>query len=123
MNMKEIISAINNTDKFCRKEYKLPYSVRRAIRKNLVVLGAEYTIFDAERERMLAESGDDKEATQAVCEEIIKIMEQEVEVDIEKVPESDLSNLELPYLDELAIDYMLLWPEETEEVNTDERGN
>lgn len=126
MNMKEIIGAINGTYEFAGKGYKFTYPLRRAMRMNLRALEPEYKIFDEERNRILseAESTDPNEIAFAE-KKVLEMMEYKVKVDIEKVPESELKNVETTYYEEKLIDYMLTWPEdeEKEEETTDERGN
>lgn len=104
MKVVEAIANINNMNAFIEKGYKLPYDLRRALDKNDVILMEEYEIFDKERNRLLEEANGDKEA---VREEINKMLNTDVEVQITKVSISVLKDCDMEYKDELLIKFML----------------
>ena len=106
MTVQEVIKAVNDTTQFTALDLKLPYLLRRAIRKNINTLVDEYKIFDAERNRILDEGGDEQE--------IIKMLNEEVEVSIEMISEAELIDVTVSYQDELLIEYMLEWPDAKE---------
>ncbi len=123
MNMKQIIEAINGTYAFINKDYKLPYPLRRAMRKNLKELNSEYVIFDEERKRILSEiDSTNAYEIEGADNAILQMLDMEVTVEIEMVSEKHLENVDSTYNEEMGIDYMILWEEDVQvqEADTNE---
>lgn len=108
MKVFEIINAINNLGKFVEKNYELPFSLRRAIKKNHKTLMEEYNIYDEQRKELLADidSKTDEEKGE-IDKKFKELLNTDIDLEIIKVDINALSDIKMPYKDELLIEFML----------------
>lgn len=121
MKNKEIIVAINAMNRIIdKKDVKIAYEIRRAIRKNHPVFMEEYNIMDEERKRLASSISDVKVEElsveehnefnikkKAVEQEIMNLLEKEVDIEVVKVSECFLRESELSLAEEMALEFML----------------
>ena len=120
MQVREVIANINNLAKVIKKEIPMPYPLRRAIRKNYATLSEEYRIFDEERMKIIApiQGADEgnmsveelstfKKTKEEIGQKIDEMLNAEVDVQIIKVSETALENVDLTVSDEIAIEFMI----------------
>lgn len=98
MKIFQIIKCANDLGEFVNKNYELPFLLRRAIKKNYKVLYEEYSIFDEERKKLLADGEKDK---------ITELLNTEIDIELVKVDVNVLADVKMPYKDELLIEFML----------------
>lgn len=102
MKIYEIINAINNLNKFIEKKYELPFILRRAIKKNYNMLYEEYKIYDEQRKDFMKR--EDKEQMEA---DIKELLNTKIDIELVKVDVEVLADINMPYTDELLIEFML----------------
>ena len=102
MKIYEIINAINNLNEFIKKKYEIPFTLRRAIKKNHNTLFEEYKIYDEQRKEIV-----EKEDETVVNEELKTLLNTDIDVEVVKVNVDVLANIDMPYTDELLIEFML----------------
>ena len=130
MKMKniEIINHINNLEEFIKKDTQVPYKVRRAIVKNRQALIGEYNIYNEERVKLLdsldkkneADMTDEelevyREKKEEVNTKIRDMLNEEVDIDIIKISESNLNIDGLTVKDEITLEFMVAVEEEKKE--------
>lgn len=120
MQVREVIANINSLAKVIKKDVSMPYSLRRAIRKNYATLYEEYRLFDEERMKIItpiqgADEGNMsveelstfKKTKEEIGQKIDEMLNAEVDIQIIKVSETALENVDLTVSDEIAIEFMI----------------
>lgn len=100
MTNQQIINAINGITTIINRNDILPYTVRRAIRKNYNALMEEYSIYDEQRDLI----------TNSDCfneEKMADLLKQNVDVNIAYINESDLEDCPFTIKDEIALEFMI----------------
>lgn len=100
----EVISCINSLNSFVGKDYRLPYELRRAIKKNTNTLLEEYKIYKEELDRISEEITEPAELEKAK----IKLLNTEIEIELIKLPVNILSEIDMSYQDEKLLEFMLI---------------
>lgn len=103
MKMFQLIKNVNSVREFVAKNYELPFSLRRAIKKNEKAMIEEYVIFDEERNRIRTSDIDDEEKKQKE----VKMLNEELDIEIIKLPIEILADINMTLADEELISFML----------------
>lgn len=108
MKIVELISNLNNLGKFIGKDYELPFLLRRGIKKNYSMMLEEYKIFE-ETKKPLVEGYDEKsdEEKATIDEKCRELLNTEIGIELIKVDVNVLTDVKMPYKDELLIEFML----------------
>lgn len=100
MTNQQIINAINGIAAIINRNDILPYTVRRAIRKNYNTLMEEYSIYDEQRGLI----------TNNDCfneEKLTELLNQNVDVNIAYINECEFENCPFTIKDEMALEFMI----------------
>ena len=104
LSNQKIIEYANRIDAFKSKGYKIPFDLRRALKKNTTTLVEEYQIFDEARKEIFSGDLDEDKKN----DEVYALLNNEIEVDIIQVPVNILSDIMMDPLDEDLIEFMLI---------------
>ena len=108
MKIFEIINTANLVQEFTNKDITLPYALRRGLKKNIATFVEEYKTFDEERNKILEDTSLSIDEQNAKIQEIL---ETDIQVDLVKLPENILENVDMSLKDEAILSFMLI-PEE-----------
>lgn len=102
-----VIEYLLRLQEFGKKNYKLPFIVRRAIKKNHEALLSEYKIFKEESDELTEGLADKSNEEKAEIDATIqKMLEVEVKMELETFSVNELSNIDMTLADEELIEFM-----------------
>ena len=100
----EVVGILNGLNTFIQKDKDVPFKVYRAVTKNHKTLMNEYEIYDKVRRKIITECGNNEKEC---LEKMQALLDEEVTVGIDMIPESVLEDVELSIKDRLALDFMV----------------